>query len=305
MGHVGEIFHSPAVCWCKNYHLTFLHSPQQVSITPLPSLSRHFLVPAHCSLVMPKAQPQCILVTTIHLVHVGGGTLKKLSVPNLPLPVVVLGLWWVFGPCWIPVTQDKRQDLSQRWIMWPGHMDGLPICAGMCTRDGSRIPSEHIKDWVVTAGQLGGDGYLLLLLSVDLSCWTRKALSVDNQCPAVDGRVCCGSSLSEQALFPATNPWLSFCLDNGNGKCDHFCAEWVMGRSSACLAEGRWAGSTKIQEFHPLPGQRRGCGVGKTGRARPEWGWLLHWTLKAWSCMALHYSSLFTFFMWGHDNLLL
>lgn len=32
------------------------------------------------------------------------------------------------------MIQEKR-DLYQRWIMWAGHMDGLPICAGMLTKD--------------------------------------------------------------------------------------------------------------------------------------------------------------------------
>lgn len=74
------------------------------------------------------------------------------------------------------MTQDKRQDLSQRWITWAGHMDGLPICAGIWARDGSSIP-EKIKDWVVTAGHLGRDGFI----------WSRKALGMGNQCPVEDG----------------------------------------------------------------------------------------------------------------------
>lgn len=55
-------------------------------------------------------------------------------------------------------------------------MDGLPICAGIWARDGSSIP-EKIKDWVVTAGHLGRDGFI----------WSRKALGMGNQCPVEDG----------------------------------------------------------------------------------------------------------------------
>lgn len=47
---------------------------------------------------------------------------------------------------------------------------------------------EQIKNWVITSGHLGRDGeLLLLLLAVDSSCCTRKALGMGNHCPAEDG----------------------------------------------------------------------------------------------------------------------
>lgn len=49
---------------------------------------------------MPEPQLQWVLVTFIHLVHVGVGTLKKLGAPNFPVSMVVLGLCdGFFGPC--------------------------------------------------------------------------------------------------------------------------------------------------------------------------------------------------------------
>lgn len=49
---------------------------------------------------MPEPQLQWVLVTSLHLVCVGGGTLKQLGAPNFPSSVVVLGMCdGFFGPC--------------------------------------------------------------------------------------------------------------------------------------------------------------------------------------------------------------
>lgn len=103
--------------------------------------------------------------------------------------MVVLGLCDGFlGSHSILVTQDKRQGLIPRWIRWAGHMNELLICAGICAKDGSSMSSEQIKDRIVTAGHLGRDEDLLLLLcALAASCWTRRALCVYTWCPAPGG----------------------------------------------------------------------------------------------------------------------
>lgn len=119
----------------------------------------------------------------------GSGTLKKLGAPSFTFSMVVLGLCDGFlGPCSILVTQDKRQGLIQRCIRWAGHVNELLICAGIRARDGSSMPSGQIKDRIVTAGHLGRDEDLLLLLcALAASCWTRRALCVCTQCPTEGG----------------------------------------------------------------------------------------------------------------------
>lgn len=64
---------------------------------------------------------------------------------------------------------------------------------------------EQVKDWVVTVGDLGRDGDLLLLLAVDSSRCTGRT-------PVLNRgwlRVCQGSSFSEQAFIPPYLPVLS------------------------------------------------------------------------------------------------
>lgn len=79
------------------------------------------------------------------------------------------------------MTQDKRQDLCQRWMGFSSVLGCLQGVGAVC------LP-EQIKDCVVTAGHLGRDGdLLLLLLTMDSSCWTRKTLGMGNQCLTEDG----------------------------------------------------------------------------------------------------------------------
>lgn len=65
---------------------------------------------------------------------------------------------------------------------------GFPSVQGYMQRGmGAVCLPEQIKDWVVIAGHLGRGGDLLLLLAVDSSSCTGKALGTGNQCPAEDG----------------------------------------------------------------------------------------------------------------------
>ena len=64
---------------------------------------------------------------------------------------------------------------------------GFPSVLGYVQGTGAVCLPEQIKDWIVTAGHLGRDGDLLVLLAVDSFCWTGKALGMGNQCPTEDG----------------------------------------------------------------------------------------------------------------------